>query len=54
MATAPVIPNIPDIIGKSVSEDQQLREILIAMKITLEKITGATNDELTALLEKNE
>ena len=48
------LPNIPDVNGKAVDEDPQLRELLIAMKITLEKITGATVTELDALLAKNE
>ena len=52
MATI-VIPNIPGVEGKTVTEDDQLRQLLIAMKITLEKITGATVEELDALLAKN-
>jgi hypothetical protein len=49
-----VLPAIPDVSGKTVGEDPQLRELLMAIKITLEKITGATVEELDALLEKNE
>jgi len=52
--TAPIIPNLPDVTGEIVSKDQQLRDFLIAVKITLEKITGATPAELDELLEKNE
>ena len=47
------LPGIPDVAGKSVSEDQQLRELLLALKISIELITGATVAELDALLEKN-
>jgi hypothetical protein len=48
------LPGIPDIAGKSIREDPQLREVLMAIKITLEKITGATPAELDELLEENE
>ena len=48
------LPGIPDIAGDAVSKDAQLREILIALKITIEKITGATVAELGALLDKND
>lgn len=51
---APVIPNMPDVTGPTVSQDQQLRDLLIAIKTTLEKITGATSTELDELLAKNE
>jgi hypothetical protein len=47
------LPAIPDVTGKTVSEDPQLRELLIALKITIEKITGATVAELDALLNNN-
>jgi hypothetical protein len=50
---APVIPNLPDVTGETVSKDQQLWDLLIAIKITLEQITGATPAELDELLEKN-
>jgi hypothetical protein len=52
--TAPIIPNIPDITGETVSKDPQLRDVLIAIKTTLEKIVGSTSTELDELLEKNE
>jgi hypothetical protein len=52
--TAPIIPNLPDVTGETVGKDQQLRDFLIAVKITLEKLTGATPAELDELLEKNE
>ena len=53
MATI-ILPNIPDVAGESIKADNQLRDLLIAIKITLEKLTGATNAELETLLEKNE
>jgi hypothetical protein len=49
-----VLPNLPDVTGDTVSKDQQLRDFLIAVKITLEKITGSTVTELDELLAKNE
>ena len=49
MELQPYIPHIPDINGRAVTDDPQLRQILIAMKITLEKLTDTT-DELTAAL----
>ena len=51
--TAPILPNLPDVTGKTISEDAQLRDFLIAVKITIEKLTGATLAELTELLDKN-
>ena len=47
------LPYIPDVAGKSVSEDPQLRELLMAIKISIEKITGATVAELDELLNEN-
>ena len=47
------LPGIPDVSGKAVQEDPQLLELLLAIKITLEKITGATVEELDELLNKN-
>ena len=52
--TAPVLPNLPDVMGTTVSSDQQLRDFLIAVKTTLEKITGSTAAELDELLAKND
>jgi hypothetical protein len=49
-----VLPGIPDVAGESINKDPQLRELLLAIKITLEQITGATPAELDNLLEKNE
>jgi len=47
------LPGIPDVTGEAVTNDPQLRELLLAIKITLEQITGATLAELTELLNKN-
>ena len=47
------LPSIPDVAGRSISNDPQLRELLMAIKITLEKITGATVEELDELLNEN-
>jgi hypothetical protein len=47
------LPGIPDVMGKTVMEDPQLRELLLALKISIELITGATPDDLDALLNKN-
>lgn len=52
--TAPVLPNMPDVAGQTIGKDSQLRDLLIAIKTTLEKITGSTPAELDELLEKNE
>jgi hypothetical protein len=49
-----MLPGIPDVAGKTVQEDTQLRELLLAIKISIELITGATPAELDALLEENE
>jgi hypothetical protein len=48
------LPGIPDVGGQVIRNDPQLRELLLAIKITLEQIIGATPAELDALLEKNE
>jgi hypothetical protein len=48
-----ILPGIPDILGKSVQADPQLLAVLLAMKITIEKLTGATVEELDELLNKN-
>jgi hypothetical protein len=49
-----IIPNMPDVSGVTVSKDRQLWDLLIAIRTTIEKITGATPAELDELLEKNE
>jgi hypothetical protein len=48
-----ILPGIPDVAGKTVQSDPQLRELLLAIKISIEKITGATVEELDDLLNKN-
>ena len=47
------LPGIPDVAGKTVQDDPQLRELLLALKISIELITGATTAELDELLDKN-
>ena len=52
-----VIPNLPDVHGKTTAEDKQLRDFLIAVKITLDKLTGAdakSNSALIDLLNDNQ
>ena len=48
-----ILPGIPDVAGRAVQDDPQLRELLMAIKITLEKMTGSTVAEFTELLNKN-
>lgn len=48
------IPNIPDILGKTVEDDPQLRQILIAIKTTVEKLSNVTTDQWDALLNDND
>ena len=51
-----VIPNLPDVSGKY-TEDQQLAEFLIAVKLTLEILTGATmnsNESVIDLINSNQ
>jgi hypothetical protein len=45
------LPNLPDVHGKSASEDKQLRDFLIAVKITLDKLTGADPNSNSALID---
>ena len=45
-----VIPNLPDISGQY-TEDQQLRDFLIAVKQTLEILTGSTVNSNTAVID---
>lgn len=54
MAMKDRLPNIPDVTGKTVEQDQQLRDLLISIKTTLEKLTGYTWAELQALLNEND
>jgi len=48
------LPGIPDVTGRTVVDDPQLRELLLALKITIELITGATTAEFDELLDKND
>lgn len=52
-----VVPNMPDVSGKAIDEDSQLKDLLIAMKKTLEILTGAdlkSNKALIDLLNDNQ
>ena len=46
-----VIPNLPDIAGDTAMKDKQLRDFMIAVKITLEKLTGADPKSNAALID---
>lgn len=51
------LPNMPDVQGKKISQDPQLWALLIAMKKTLELLTGAdkkSNKALIDLLNSNQ
>ena len=45
------LPNMPDVGGATMNTDPQLRALLIAMKQTLEKLTGADPNSNTALID---
>lgn len=45
------LPGIPDINSKVLSEDPQLKELLVAIKITLDKLTGADVNSNSALID---
>ena len=45
-----VIPNLPDVTGEY-TQDQQLRDFLIAVKQTLEILTGSTTNSNTAVID---
>jgi len=52
-----VLPNMPDVQGSVIDTDPQLRALLIAIKQTLEKLTGAdpkSNSALIDLLNDNQ
>jgi hypothetical protein len=52
-----VVPNIPDVNCQSTKEDKRLYDILVAIKTTLEKLTGAdpkSNSALIDLLNSNQ
>lgn len=46
-----VVPNLPDVHGMTTAKDKQLRDFLIAVKITLEKLTGADINSNSALID---
>lgn len=51
------LPGIPDVACATTNGDRQLKELLIAMKTTLEKLTGAdpkSNSALIDLLNDNQ
>ena len=51
------LPGLPDVHGETTSADKQLRDFLIAVKITLDKLTGAdpkSNSALIDLLNDNQ
>lgn len=51
------LPGIPDVASATTNKDQQLKELLIAIKMTLEKLTGAdpkSNSALVDLLNDNQ
>jgi len=45
------LPGLPDVHGKTAAEDKQLRDFLIAVKITLDKLTGADPKSNSALID---
>lgn len=46
-----VLPGIPDVDGVTSNKDKQLRDFLVAVKITLDKLTGADPKSNKALLD---
>lgn len=46
-----IIPNMPDVAGKAIDDDGQLKDLLIAIKTTLEKLTGADPNSNSALID---
>jgi hypothetical protein len=52
-----ILPNMPDISGEIIDQDAQLKDLLIAIKKTLEILTGTdpkSNDKLIDLLNENQ
>lgn len=45
------IPNMPDVQGSAIMQDPQLRALLIAIKQTLEILTGANMNSNKALID---
>jgi hypothetical protein len=51
------LPNMPDVTGSAIDSDPQLRALLIAIKQTIDKLTGAdpkSNSALIDLLNDNQ
>lgn len=44
------LPNLPDVSGETAMRDKQLRDFMIAVKITLEKLTGSDPKSNPALI----
>lgn len=52
-----IIPNLPDVSGDTAMKDKQLRDFLVAVKITIEKLTGSdpkSNKAVIDLLNANQ
>lgn len=47
------VPGIPEADCPTTQQDPQLRELLIAIKVTLEQLLQATPTELDTFLNKN-
>ena len=47
-----ILPGIPDVTGKYIIEDPQLRELMLAMKVTLELIRGSTVTDFNDLVNQ--
>lgn len=45
------IPNLPDVDGEAINADPQLKDFLIAVKQTLEKLTGTDPNSNTSLID---
>ena len=57
MANDIKLPGLPDVGGDTAMKDKQLRDFLVAVKIILEKLTGAdpkSNSALIDLLNDNQ
>lgn len=46
-----VLPNMPDVSGDTINKDPNLRDLLIAIKQTLEKLTGTDPQSNTSLVD---
>jgi len=45
------LPHMPDVQGQKISQDQNLWALLIAMKKTIELLTGADKNSNSALID---